>query len=155
MKDCCYRFDHQDGRYDHSWSSKFSRFRLCIETGVVPSSSLCDALQELIDNRAGIKLCLSNDGCALRKKNVKVVDFNSLLCSVRLGQSRVALLHVVTLCFHSNFGNQFDPGVKDYDCRNFTDFFFVYWSPLSKVKKLSRLPFIDYWFEYIDELFWS
>ena len=108
------RFRHQ------SWLMQLPRFRLCLESGVVPFDSLCDVLQELIDNWVDIKLCLSND-VLLMKKNVNVVDLDFLLCSDRLGLPRLALLHVVLLCFHANCGNLFDSAIRDYACRSFTD----------------------------------
>ena len=138
------RFRHQ------SWLMQLPRFRLCLESGVVPFDSLCDVLQELIDNWVDIKLCLSND-VLLMKKNVNVVDLDSLLCSDRLGLPRLALLHVVLLCFRANCGRLFDSAIRDYACRSFTDCCFFYWSLLSKVKKLSQLPSIDNWFDYIDK----
>ena len=85
------------------------------------------------------------------KKTVNVVDVDSLLCADRLGLPRLALLHVILLCYCSNFWKQQDPNVQDYACRNFTDFCFFYWSLLGKVKKISQLPSVDNWFEYIDQ----
>ena len=78
------------------------------------------------------------------KKSVKVVDLDSLVCSNRLGLPRLALLHVVLLCFCANCAKQFDSAIRDNACRSFTDCL------LSKVKKLSQLPVIDNWYEYID-----
>ena len=85
------------------------------------------------------------------KKTVNVSDLDSLLCSDRLGLPRLALLHVILLSYCSNFRKQQDSNVRDYACRNFTDFCFFYWSLLGKVKKISQLPSVDNWFEYIDQ----
>ena len=133
-----------------AWLLNLPQLRLCLESGVVPFESLCEVLQELLDNWADVKLCLSND-VLLMKKAVNVVDLDSLLCSDRLGLPRLALLHVILLCYCSNFRKQQDPNVRDYACRNFTDFCFFYWSLLGKVKKVSQLPSVDNWFEYIDQ----
>ena len=83
----------------------------------------------------------------MKKKTVNVVDLDSLLCSDRLGLPRLTLLHVILLCYCSKFRKQQD---SNYSCRNFTDFCF-YWSLLGKVKKISQLPSVDNWFEYIDQ----
>ena len=127
-----------------AWLLNLPRFRMCLESGVIPAASLCDVIQELLD----IKICLSND-TLLMKKNV--IDLDSLLFSDRLGLHRLALLHVVLLCFRSNFKKQFESSVLDYGCRNFSDFCFFYWSLLSKVKKVSQLPSIDNWSEYVSK----
>ena len=100
---------------------------------VIPAASWCDVVQELLDNWSDIKICLSND-TLLMKKNVNVVDLDSLLCSDRLGLPRLALLHVVLLCFRSNCKKQFESSVRDYGCRNF-----------------SQLPSIDKWSEYVSK----
>ena len=118
------RFRHQN------WLMQLPRFRLCLESGVVPFESLCDVLQELIDNWADIKLCLSND-VLLMKKSVDKVDSYSLLCSDCLGLPRLDLLHVVLLCFRAICEKLFDFAVRDYACRSFTDCCFFYWSLLS------------------------
>ena len=107
-------------------------------------------LQELLDHWADVKLCLSNDVFVMRK-SANVVDLDSLLCSDRFGLPRLALLHVVLLCFRANCKKLFDPNVRDYACRGFTDFCFFHWSWLSKIKKVSQLPSIDDWFNYIDK----
>ena len=133
-----------------AWLLNLPQLRLCLETGVVPFASLCGVLQELLDNWADVKLCLSNN-VLLMKKSANVVDLDSLLCADRLVLPRFAFLHVVLLCYNSNFRRQQDPKVRDYACRNFTDFCFFYWSLLGKVKKVSQLPSVDNWFEYIDQ----
>ena len=133
-----------------AWLLNLPRFRMCLESGVIPAASWCDVVQELLDNWSDIKICLSND-TLLMKKNVNVVDLDSLLCSDRLGLPRLALLHVVLLCFRSNCKKQFESSVRDYGCRNFSDFCFFYWSLLSKVKKVSQLPSIDNWSEYVSK----
>ena len=131
----------------HAWLLNLPRFRMCLESGAIPAASWCDVVQELLDNWSDIKICLSND-TLLMKKNVNVVDLDSLLCSDCLGLPRLALLHVVLMCFRSNCKKQFESSVRDYGCRNFSDFCFFYWSLLSKVKKVSQLPSIDNWSEY-------
>ena len=107
-----------------AWLLNLPRFRMCLESGVIPAASLCDVIQELLDNWSDIKICLSND-TLLMKKNVNVIDLDSLLCSDRLGLPRLALLHVVLLCFRSNFKKQFESSVLDYGCRNFSDLFLL------------------------------
>ena len=52
-------------------------------------------------------------------------------------------------CFQSNFETQSDKSVTDYSCRNYAEFCFFYWSFLGKVKKLSELPAIEEWSEYV------
>ena len=131
-----------------AWLLDLPKFRMCLETGVVPFASLCDVLQELLDHWPDVKLSLSNDVFVM-KKVANVVDLDSLLCSDRLGLPRLSLLHVVLLCFRANFKGLFDSGAKDYACRNYSDFCFFYWSLLSKVKKVSQLPSIDDWSEYM------
>ena len=133
-----------------AWLLNLPRFRMCLESGVIPAASWCDVVQELLDNWSDIKICLSND-TLLMKKNVNVVDLDSLLCSDRLGLPRLDLLHVVLLCFRSNCKKQFESSVRDYGRRNFSDFCFFYWSLLSKVKKVSQLPSIDKWSEYVSK----
>ena len=133
-----------------AWLLNLPQFRLCLDSGVVPFAVLCDVLEELLSNWSDIKICLAND-MLLMKKSINVVDLDSLLCSDRLGLPRLALLHVVLLCFRTNCAKLFDPSVKDYTCRNFVDFCFFYWSLLSKVKKVGQLPSIDCWSEYIDQ----
>ena len=133
-----------------AWLLNLPQFRLCLESGVVPPENLCVVLQELLDIWSDVKICVSND-ILLMKKNVNVVDLDSLLCSDRLGLPRLALLHVLLLCFRSNCKRLFESDVADYACRSFTDFCFFYWSLLSKVKKISQLPSIDNWSDYIDK----
>ena len=138
------KFCHQ------AWLLNLPQFRFCLESGVFPSENLCDVLQGLLDIWSDVKICLSND-VLLMRKNINVVDLDSLLCSDRLGLPRLALLHVLLLCFLSNCKKLFESGVADYACRSFTDFRFFYWSLLSKVKKISQLPTIDNWSDYIDK----
>ena len=76
-------------------------------------------LLELVENWADVKLCFSND-VLLKKKRVNVVELDSLLCSDRLGLPRLALLHVVLLCFRANCAKQFVSAIRDYACRSFT-----------------------------------
>ena len=133
-----------------AWLLELPQLRLCLESGDVPVSVFCEVLQELLDHWADVKLCLSNDVFVM-KKSANVVDLDSLLCSDRLGLPRLALLHVVLLCFRANCKKFFDSNVRDYACRSFTDFCFFYWSLLSKVKKVSQLPSVDDWFDYIDK----
>ena len=111
------KFCHQ------TWLLNLPQFRLCLETGVVPSESLCDVLQELVDNWSDVKICLSND-VLLMRKNINVVDLDSFLCSDRLGLPRLAFSHVLLLCFCSYCKELFELGVTDYACRSFTDFCF-------------------------------
>ena len=95
-----------------AWLLNVPQLRLCLESGVVPFESLCGVLPELLDNWADVKLCLSNNGL-LRKKSTNVVDLDSLLCADRLVLPRFAFLHVVLLCYNSNFRRQQDPKVRD------------------------------------------
>ena len=133
-----------------AWLLELPQLRLCLESGDVPVSVFCEALQELLDHWTDVKLCLSNDVFVM-KKSANVVDLDSLLCSDRSCLPRLALLHVVLLCFRANCKKFFDANVRDYACRSFTDFCFFYWSLLSKVKKVSQLPSVDDWFDYIDK----
>ena len=88
-----------------AWLLNLPQLRLCLETGVVPFASLCGVLQELLDNWADVKLCLSNN-VVLMKKSMNVVDLDSHLCADRLVLQRFAFLHVVLLCYNSNFRRQ-------------------------------------------------
>ena len=133
-----------------AWLLNLKQFRLCLESRVVPPEALCDVLQELLDHWSDVKICLSNDVLFMRK-NINIVDLDSLLCSDRLGLPRLSLLHVLLLCFRSNCKKLFESDVTDYPCRSFSDFSFFYWSLLSKVKKISQLPSIDNWSDYIDK----
>ena len=81
-----------------AWLLNLPQFRLCLESGYVPPENLCVVLQELLDNWSDVKICVSND-ILLMKKNVNVVDLDSLLCSDRLGLLRLALLHVLCCVF--------------------------------------------------------
>ena len=123
---------------------------MCLESGAIPAASWCDVVKVLLDNWSNINICLSND-TLLMKKNVNFVDLDSLLCSDCLGLPRLALLHVVLLCFRSNCKRPFESSVRDYGCRNFSDFCFVYWSLLSKVKKVSQLSSSDNCSEYVSK----
>ena len=64
---------------------------------------------------------------------------------------RLSLLHVLVSCFQSNFETQSDKSVTNYSCRNYAEFCFFYWSLLGKVKKLSELPAIEEWSEYVGQ----
>ena len=44
-----------------AWLLNLPQLILCLESGVVPFESLCGVLQELLDNWADVKRCLSND----------------------------------------------------------------------------------------------
>ena len=94
-----------------AWLLILPQFRLCLESDEIPSPSLCGVIQELLDHWADIKICLSND-VLLMKKNINAVDLDTMLCSDRLGLPRLALLHVVLLCFQSNCKRQFETVVK-------------------------------------------
>ena len=134
----------------HAWLLNLPQFRRCLESMVVPSEYLCDVLQELLDIWFDVTICLSND-VLLMRKNINVVDLDSLLCSDRLGLPRLSLSHVLLLCFRSNCKKLFKSRVTYYACRSFTDFCFFFWSLLSKVKNISQLPSIDNWSDYIDK----
>ena len=90
-----------------AWLLNLPQFRLCLESGEIPFPSLCGVIQELMDHCADMKICLSNV-TLLMKKNINAVDLDSLLCSDRLGLPRLALFHVVLLCFQSNCKCQFE-----------------------------------------------
>ena len=96
-----------------AWLLNLPRFRMCLESCDIPAASLCDVIQELLDNWSDIKICLSNDVLLMKKKNVNVVDLDSLLCSDCLGLSRLTLLHVVLLGFRSDCKKQFESSVPD------------------------------------------
>ena len=53
-----------------AWLLNLPQLRLCLESGVVPFESLCGVLQELLDNWADVKLCLSNDVLLMKKKRL-------------------------------------------------------------------------------------
>ena len=108
-----------------AWLLNLPWFRLCLEDGAVPFAILCDVLEELLESWSDVKICLAND-VLLMKKSFDMVDLDSLLCSDRLGLPRLALLHVVLLCFRTNCAKLFDHSVKDYACRNVVDFCFFY-----------------------------
>ena len=106
------RFRHQSSLL------QLPRFRLCLETGVVPFGALCDVLLEVVETWTDIMLCLSND-VFLMKKNVNAVDLDSLLCSDHLGLPRLELLRVVLLCVRANCAKQSDSAIRNYACRSF------------------------------------
>ena len=85
------------------------------------------------------------------KKSINVVDFDFLLCFDRLGLPRLSLLHVSGPLFPYELREDVRSSVRDYANRNFADFCFLYLSLLSKVKKVSQLPSIDQWFDYIEK----
>ena len=91
-----------------AWLLNLPKLRMCLETGIVSFNSLCDVLQELLDNWWDVKFCLSHD-VLMMKKVVNVVDLGSLLCSDCLRLPRLASLHVVLLCFRSNFRKLSEP----------------------------------------------
>ena len=61
-----------------AWRLDLPQFRLCLESGEIPFSSLGGVIQKLLDQWADIKICLSND-VWLMKKNINAVDLDSLL----------------------------------------------------------------------------
>ena len=99
--------------FHQAWLLNLPQFRLCLESGVVPFESLCDVLQQLLDHWSDVKICPPNTDL-LMKNNINVVDLNSHLCSDRLGLSRLALLHLLLLCFRSICLKFFEPSVTDY-----------------------------------------
>ena len=64
--------------HQQEWLLVLTQLRLCLETGDLPFSALCEVLPELLDHWAIVKLCLYNDVFVMRK-SVSVVDLVSLL----------------------------------------------------------------------------
>ena len=131
------------------WLESLPTFRVCISQRQVPFPSLRAAISELIHHWADVTLFLKETGTVLPSKGKAPLDVGQLIVSDTLVLPRLSVLHVLVACFEANFVKQFDESVTDYTCRNYADFCYFYWSLLGKVKKLSSLPEIEAWSQYI------
>ena len=85
----------------------------------------------------------------LPSKGRSPLDEGQLIISDTLVLPRLSVLHVLVSCFQVTFVKQFATEVTDYTCRNYANFCYFYWALLGKVKKLSTLPEIEAFGQYI------
>ena len=126
-----------------------SEFHRCVRQRQVPFASLCAVIYELIHHWDDVKLFLKENGTVLPSKGRTPLDVGQLIISDTLVLPRLSVLHVLVSCLQVTFVKQFATEVTDYTCRNYVDFCYFYWALLRKVKKLSSLPEIEAWSQYI------
>ena len=131
------------------WLMGLLQFRRCIRRREVPFASLCAVLEELVEHWADIKLFLEESVTGPVPKGKAPLDMSRVVVTDSFVLPRLSLLHVLVACFQANFEKQFVNVVSDYSCRNYAEFCFFYWSLLSKVKKLSELPEVEAWSQYV------
>ena len=139
------------------WLMGLPQFRLCIRQREVPFVSLCAVLEELVQHWADVKLFLEESIVGSVPNGRAPLDMNRVVVTDSLELHRLSLLHVLVACFQANFEKQFVTVVSEYSCRNYAQFCFFYLSRLSKVKKLSELPYIEAWSQHVGRLLntWS
>ena len=134
---------------DQPWMLRLTRMRRCIRQRDIPFASLSVVLEELVSHWEDVKLFLG-EGVVVPTSRSKIPqDLSQMVLADDYILPRLCVLQVLVLCFSANFEKQFVSKVTDYSCRNYSEFCFFYWSVLSKVKKLSELPEIDAWSEYV------
>ena len=131
------------------WLLGLVEFRQCVRRRDIPFASLGVLLEELVAHWEDVKLFFKESGSTLTLRGRTPVNLGQVIVSDTYILPRLSLLHVLVSCFQSNFETQFDKSVTDYSCRNYAEFCFFYWSLLGKVKKLSELPAIEEWSEYV------
>ena len=138
------------GKASHQpWLMGLGELRRCVQQCSVPFSSLCAVLEELICNWSDVQSCLKESSIVPASRTKAPADLNQMILADAQVLPRLCLLHLLVSCFQANFQKLFAQGICDYSCRNYGEFCFFYWSILSKVKKLSDLPDINAWSEYI------
>ena len=128
---------------------RLTTLRRCIQQRNIPFASLSVVLDEIVSHWGDIKLFLGEGGVVSTSRSKIPQDLNQMVLADVHILPRLCVLQVLVLFFMANFEKQFVFEVTDYSCRNYAEFFFFYRSLLSKVKKLSELPEIDAWSEYV------
>ena len=138
------------GKASHQpWLMGMCELRRCVQRNVVPFASLCTVLDELICNWGDVQSFLKESSVVPASRSRTPADLNQMVLSDAQVLPRLSLLHLLVSCFQANFQKLSAQDICDYSCRSYGEFCFFYWSVLSKVKKLSDLPDIDSWSEYI------
>ena len=139
------------GKASHQpWLMGLSELRRCVQQSAVPFTSLCaTSLEELVCNWGDVQSYLKESSVVPASRSRAPSDLNQMVLADAQVLPRLSLLHLLVSCFQANFQKLAAQGVCDYSCRNYGEFCFFYWNILSKVKKLSDLPDIDSWSEYV------
>ena len=131
------------------WMLGLATLRQCIQQRDVPFASLSVVLEEIVSHWKDIKVFLG-DGSVVSTSRSKIPqDLSQMVLADDHILPRLCVRQMLVLCFLSNFEKQFVAEVTEYSCRNYAELCFFYWSVLSKVEKLSELPEIDAWSEYV------
>ena len=131
------------------WLLGLVEFRQCVQRREIPFTASGAVLEELVEHWEDVRLFFKESGSTPTPRGKTPVDLGQVIVSDTYILPRLSLLHVLVFCFQSNFEAQSDKSITDYSCRNYAEFCFFYWSLLGKVKKLSDLPAIEEWSEYI------
>ena len=131
------------------WLMGLPEFHRCVRQCQVPFASLCAVISELIHHWDDVRLFLKETGTVMPPKSKPPLDIGQMILADTLVLPRLSVLHVLVSCFQASFEKQFATEVTDYTCRNYADFCYFYWALLGKVKKLSALPEIEAWSQYI------
>ena len=134
---------------NQSWMLGLTTLRRCIQQRDIPFASLSVVLDEIVSHWGDIKLFLGEGGVVSTSRSKIPQDLNQMVLADDHILPRLCVLQVLVLCFMANFEKQFVFEVTDFSCRNYAEFCFFYWSLLSKIRKLSELPEIDAWSEYV------
>ena len=132
-----------------AWLMGLNELRRCVQRNAVPFSSLYTVLEELICNWGDVQSFLAESSVAPASLNRTPADLNRMVLADAQVWPRLSLLHLLVSCFQANFQKISAQEICNNSCRTYGDFCFFYWSVLSKVTKLSDLPDIDSWNEYI------
>ena len=134
---------------NQSWMLGLATLRRCIQQRDIPFTSLSVVLDEIVSHWGDIKLFLGEGGVVSSSRSRVPQDLSQMVLADDHILPRLCVLQVLVLCFMANFEKQFVMEITDYSCRNYSEFCFFYWSLLGKVRKLSELPEIDAWSEYV------
>ena len=131
------------------WFLGLAEFRQCVQRREIPFASLGAVLEELVDHWEDVRLFFKESDSTPTPRGRTPVDLGHVIVSDTYILPRLSLLHVLVSCFPSNFETQSDKSVTDFSCWNYVEFCFFYWILLEKMKKLSELPAIEEWSEYV------
>ena len=134
---------------NQSWLLRLATLRRCVQQRDIPFSSLSVVLDEIVSHWGDIKLFLGKGVVVSTSRSKVPQDLSQMVLADDQILPRLCVLEVLVLCFMANFEKQFVTEITDYSCRNYAEFCFFYWSLLNKVKKLSDLPEIDAWSDYV------
>ena len=134
---------------NQSWMLGLATLRRCIQQRDIPFVFLSVVLDGIGSHLGDIRLFLGEGGVVSTIRSKIPQDLSQMVLADDHFLPRLCVLQVLVLCFMANFEKQFVVEVTDYSCRNYAEFCFFYWCLLSKVKKLSELPEIDAWSEFV------